>query len=103
MRSAAIPYDQVAWFSADLLPLESVVLEPLHATVGETEPLGRPGGDARLVGHLFVELLRYDMAALARNEASIIGSARIQVHEALEAAEAGFGWVLVLMRPRFAA
>jgi hypothetical protein len=103
VRGAAIPDDQVARISADLFPFEAGVLEPLHATFGETVPLRRPSGDARLVGHLFMELLGKAVATFAHDEAPIVGPARVQVHKALEAPEACLGGILVLVGPWFAA
>ena len=57
MRRPAVPDNEIAGFSADLLPLQSVVGEPLHTVFGEAEPLWCPGWDARFIGHILVELL----------------------------------------------
>lgn len=53
----------------------------------------------RLVGKLSVELFRKKMCAFADDEAAVVGTVGEQIHEALEAAEAGFLRVLVLVSP----
>lgn len=97
--SARIPDEQVARFGAELLPLAAMVLEPLHAAVGESIPLGGPGGDALFIGHVAVEFFGDEVAALADDEAAVVGAVREQVHETLHAAETVLLGVLVLVRP----
>lgn len=84
MWGSAIPDDQVAWFDTDLFPFQSVVFEPFHAVLGESEPFFSPGGDTWLVGHLAVELFGELVSAFADDEAAIVGPTGVQVYQALE-------------------
>ena len=97
--SARVPDEQVAGLGTELLPLAAVVLEPLHAAVGEAVPFGGPGGDALFVGHVAVEFFGDEVAALADNEAAVVRAVGKQIHETLHAAEAVLLGVLVLVRP----
>lgn len=99
MRCPRIPNNQITRFGTYFLPFEAMVGEPFHPVVGEAEPFGCPGGDAWFVGHFAMELFRQDMTAFADYEPAVVGAAGIQVYEALEAAETGFGRVLVLVWP----
>lgn len=121
MGRPTIPNDQIAGLSAHLHPFEPVVLEPIHAILGEPKPFRRPGRDSRVVGHFAVKLLGYLVAPFADDESAIVGAGGVQVDEPLEAcvgwlakrlmkinsakshtAKSGLGRVLVLMRPWFA-
>lgn len=97
--SARVPDQQIARLGAELLPLAAVLLEPLHAAVGEAVPFGGPGGDALFVGHVAVEFFGDEVAALADDETAVVRAVGEQVHETLHAAEAVLLGVLVLVRP----
>ena len=99
MRRARIPHDQISRIRGHLLPLAPALLEPLHPGVREAEPFRRPGWDALLVDEDLVEFLRDVVAAFANDEAAVVGAVGEEVHETLEAAEAGLEGVLVLMGP----
>lgn len=85
MRHAAVPDNKIAWVCAHLLPLHSMVREPLHPLLSETEPFWCPGGDAWLIGHLAVELLGNRVPAWADYETAVGWAAGVEVHKALEA------------------
>ena len=57
VRRARVPYQQITWIGTHLDPFAALLLEPLHAIVGETKPLWSPRGDARLILHGCVELV----------------------------------------------
>lgn len=99
VRSARVPDQQVTRLGAELLPLTAVVLQPLHAAVGEAVPLGGPGGDALFVGHVAVEFFGNEVAALADDETAVVGTVGEQVYETLHAAEAMLLRALVLVWP----
>jgi hypothetical protein len=42
VRGARVPEEKVAGFGADFCPCATFLLQPLHALVGETVPLGVP-------------------------------------------------------------
>lgn len=99
VRRARVPDEQVAGLGADFEPLAALFLEPLHAGGGEAVPFGRPGGDAWLGGHFLVELGGEEVCARADDEAAVVGAVGEEVDEALETAEVGLCWVLVLVWP----
>jgi len=76
-----------------------VLGEPLHPRLGVAIPLGIPGWNGRFPSHFLVELFAEEVGAFANDEAAIVGPVWEEVHETLEAAEARFGRVLVLMGP----
>lgn len=45
VRSARVPEEKVTGFGADFCPCATFLLQPLHAFVGKTVPLGVPCGD----------------------------------------------------------
>lgn len=99
MRSAGVPDNQVTRVGADLDPLSAVLLQPFHAAVCETIPLIGPGWDTRLVLEVFVELCTQAVRALADDETAIIGTAGVEVDEALKTAESRLLGVLILVGP----
>lgn len=101
MRRPRVPNNQITWFGAYFFPFEAVVGKPFHPVVGEAEPFWCPSGDAWFVGHFTMELFRQDMASFTDYEPTVVGAARVQIYEALEAAETGLGGVLVLVWPGF--
>lgn len=101
VRSARVPDDQVTRIGADLDPLATVLLQPLHAAISETIPLFGPSWDTRLVLEVFVELRAQVVGALAYNETAIIGATGVEVDEALETAESRLLGVLILVGPGF--
>jgi len=76
-----------------------VIGEPFHAILSVAEPFVGPGGDPRLVLHLFVELLGKLGSAFADDEATVFRAVGQEVDKALQAAEAGLERILVLVRP----
>jgi hypothetical protein len=98
--SPRIPEQEVARLGAELLPLEALILEPLHAVLGEAEPFVGPGRDLRLVLHGLVELRGQSVSALANDETTVLRSVGKEVHQALQAAETRLEGILVLVRPR---
>lgn len=100
-----IPKKKVTGLSGHLDPLETFLLKPLHAVVGKAIPLRVPGGDVLVTlllreTDLLVELLADEVATLENNETAVVGSIGKDVDQTLQAAEAVFRGVLVLVRPR---
>ena len=92
---------QIAWFSLNLDPLQTMVLEPLHALICVSVPLPRPRRNPFLpAAQLIMKLLAEEMGTLADDEAAVIWSVRKKVNQALEATESRNLGVLVLVRPR---
>lgn len=101
MRCTRVPHDKVTRFGADLLPLQALVLKPLHSTVGEAVPLVGPESVSKvrhemlqeknspcpdlvwLVRELLVELSAVLVSTLANNETTIIGTIGQNIHKAL--------------------
>ena len=99
VRGARVPDEKVTGLSTDFLPLAAVVFEPLQSSLGKSKPFGCPGGNALFVGHFPVKLFGEEMGAGADNETTVIGTVGEEVDQALKAAEAGLGGVLVLVWP----
>ena len=87
MRSARIPQEKVARFSAHFYPLAVVIFEPLHTPIGKTVPFRGPGRDSGLVFHLLVEFLAKEVRAFADDETTVVWSVRVQVDKTLKAAK----------------
>lgn len=101
MRDSAIPNDKIARVGANLDPLETFVVEPLHAILSETIPFRCPGRNALLVLHVFMELGGQTVTASANNKTTIIRTTRIQINKALKTSEARLRGILILMWPWF--
>lgn len=80
MRRPRIPNNQITWLRAYFFPFQTVVGEPFHPVVGEAEPFRCPGGDAWFIGHFAMELLGDDVTAFADDEATVVGTAGVQVY-----------------------
>lgn len=74
MRRPRVPKQQIAGLSAQLDPLASLSLQPLHTRVFEAVPLWRPGRDAFFVLEDFVVFRRELMAPAADDEAAVVGA-----------------------------
>lgn len=97
--SPRVPKQEVTRLGAKFLPLQALVLEPLHAVLSETEPFVSPGRDLGLIFHGLVELLGDSMSALADDETAVLGSVGQKVHQALQTAETRLERILILVRP----
>jgi hypothetical protein len=97
--SPRVPKKEVTRLGAKLLPLQALVLEPLHTVLGEAEPLVSPGWDLGLIFHGLVELLGDSVSALADDETAVLGTVRQKIDQALQAAETRLKGVLILVRP----
>ena len=99
MRSARVPNQEIARISAELLPLEPLLLQILHSVLCETIPLRRPRWDSLLVRELLMKLFGEQVAAAADYETTIVWPIWQQIDQALKTAEAGSRWILVLVWP----
>ena len=61
-----------------------MAFKPFHTVFGESEPFWSPGGNTWLVGHLTVELLGELVRAWTDDQSAVVGTAWVEIHQALE-------------------
>lgn len=100
VRCSAVPEEQVARSRAHLDPLTTSVGKPLQSGGSKAIPFVSPLMNAVwLVSKFSVELFRKKMCAFADDETTTVGAVGEQVHKTLQAPEAWFVRVLVLVSP----